>query len=251
MAANIAAYSSAACQSDSVSSQTRARKPARSASSASIARPVNIMSITSLRGSARTSGATMIIGNSPIRTSGIAKLARRLARTTSHMPASPMPPAYAGPSTTATSGFGARSASRCSSTMASGQAQASSAGSAASSFICRRSPPAENDDPSAAIATERTSSWASASRSAARRASESSPLSGFRSSGRLRVSTAIEPRRETTTGGFAGSLTPGSSMRSSQAYMTLPRWSERSDRVPPPSRAPVSTKLSDLMPGSS
>src|SRR5436309_1177390 len=32
-------------------------------------------------------------------------------------------------------------------------------------------------------------------------------------------------------------------MRSSQAYITLPRWSDRSDIVPPPSSAPVSTKF--------
>ena len=39
-------------------------------------------------------------------------------------------------------------------------------------------------------------------------------------------------------------------MRSSQAYITLPRWSERSDIVPP-SRAPVRTKLRARMFGSS
>ena len=41
------------------------------------------------------------------------------------------------------------------------------------------------------------------------------------------------------------------SILSSHAYMTLPRWSERSDMVPPPSSAPVRTKFSARMPGSS
>src|SRR4051812_41733408 len=190
----------------SASGTTRSTNPPAAAVAASKTFPVS-MSRCATCGTIRGSTtAEITAGTSPRRTSEKANVADSAATTTSQAARRPMPPARAGPRTTATAGFGEAQIA-CSSSGNSRIPCSSAPPPAASS----RSIPEQNTRPAWSSTTTRTAGSAKASFSADRSWARIARERALRLAGESRVSVAtpLETCTDSTWSSLTGRILPG------------------------------------------